>query len=181
MSCAHMWISPRRGFEVSFKTLSIKSLCYNSAEHQELTHICPPGSTAPSFQLLQSQWEIAPLGKACVFPPCPSLGARVHTLIYRVQHKPVLSCLPFMGAAPAVGAVSAPSSHSCWETGTTRGLEVSERVGERPRTPGLPQGNTSTQHECPSPTPWLPQLTETGNMGMWRKLESVKQPNKSHN
>lgn len=42
MSCTHIWISRRRGFEVSFKTLSINSPCYDSAEHHQPTCICPP-------------------------------------------------------------------------------------------------------------------------------------------
>jgi len=110
MSCAHTWISPRSGFEVSFKTLSINSLCYNSAERQEPTCLCPPGRSVPSFQLLQSQQETAAVQKTHVFPR-PRDMSQGATLIYRVLwHEAVPSSLPFMGAKPAVGAASAPSS-----------------------------------------------------------------------
>lgn len=112
MSCTHIWTSPRRGFEMSFRTLSISLLCYHSAEHQELTCICPLGSTAPSFQLLQGQWEIGAVGKAYVFPPAPGHEPGCTPWSTGSSTRQVPSCLPFMGAAPTVGAASAPRSHA---------------------------------------------------------------------
>lgn len=98
-------------------------------------------------------------GENLCLPPSRRTGARGRTPICRGpawrnvplgRGSPLLP--PLYGSCACCWSHLWPQ-HLCWETGTTRGLQVSEWAGKRPRSAGLPRGNKSMQHERPSLAP----------------------------
>lgn len=155
----------------------------------------PPGSTAPSFQQLQSHWEIATGGESLCLPLAPgcepgctpwSRGSGMEASSHWEEAVP--SCSPIYGSRACCWSRLSPLAVMLGYWHCERAASVKSGQARSWAHQDFPEAikehNVSIHHQplrLQRVSPSIESLplpnSDIGNLGVWKKLESAQQPN----